>query len=211
MSDSLQSHGLQPTRLLSPWDFPGKSTGVGCHFLLHRIFPTQGLNPGLPHCRQTLYCLSHQGSPTWMQLEIFILSEVGQKKNDVIYTMWCHLYVESKLWCKWPSPWNRIMDIENRLVVCRSPAPAARDSTWRDEQCRRETEAASQFSWTACLFQAYDSLLYLYKSIRSEVWYFQFPLTQICCLHKSLLPLKRSSFLSDSLIYFFSYVLVNTL
>ena len=36
----------------------------------------------------------------------------------------------------------------------------------------RETEAASQFSWTACLFQAYDSFLYFYKSIRSEVWYF---------------------------------------
>ena len=48
--------------LLRPWDSPGKSTGVGCHFLLQRIFPTQGSNPGLPHCRQTLYCLSHQGS-----------------------------------------------------------------------------------------------------------------------------------------------------
>ena len=35
---------------------------MGCHFLLHRIFPTQGWNPGLPHCRQTLYHLSHQGS-----------------------------------------------------------------------------------------------------------------------------------------------------
>ena len=42
--------------------FPGNSTGVGCHFLLQGIFPTQGLNPGLPHCRQTLYRLSHQGS-----------------------------------------------------------------------------------------------------------------------------------------------------
>ena len=40
----------------------GKSTGVGCHFLLQRIFPTQGSNPGLPHCRQTLYHLSSQGS-----------------------------------------------------------------------------------------------------------------------------------------------------
>ena len=49
-------------RLLSPWDFPGKSTGVGCHFLLQEIFPTQGLNPSLPHCRQTLYHLSYQGS-----------------------------------------------------------------------------------------------------------------------------------------------------
>ena len=34
MSDSLRPHGLQPTRLLHPWDFPGKSTGVGCHCLL---------------------------------------------------------------------------------------------------------------------------------------------------------------------------------
>ena len=41
--------------------FPGKNTGVGCHFLLWEIFPTQGLNLGLLHCRQTLYCLSHQG------------------------------------------------------------------------------------------------------------------------------------------------------
>ena len=48
--------------LLHPWDFPGKSTGVGCHFLLQRIFPTQGLNLGLPHCRQTLYRLSYQGN-----------------------------------------------------------------------------------------------------------------------------------------------------
>ena len=51
------------TRLLRPWDFPGKSTAVGCHFLLQEIFPTQRLNPGLPHCRQTLYRLSHQGRP----------------------------------------------------------------------------------------------------------------------------------------------------
>ena len=48
---------------LHPWDFPSKNTGVGCHFLLQEIFPTQGSNPGLPHCRQTLYCLSHRGSP----------------------------------------------------------------------------------------------------------------------------------------------------
>ena len=44
-------------------DSPGKNTGVGCHALLQRIFPTQGLNPSLPYCRQILYCLRHQGSP----------------------------------------------------------------------------------------------------------------------------------------------------
>ena len=60
MSDSLRPHGLYPTRLLCPWDFPGNSTGVDCHFLLQGIFPNQGLNPGLPHCRQTLYCLTHR-------------------------------------------------------------------------------------------------------------------------------------------------------
>ena len=43
-------------------DFPGKNPGVGCHFLLQEIFPTQGLNLGLLHHRQTLYHLSHQGS-----------------------------------------------------------------------------------------------------------------------------------------------------
>ena len=48
MSNSLRPHGLQPTRLLCPWDSPGKNTGVGCHALLKGIFPTQGLSPGLP-------------------------------------------------------------------------------------------------------------------------------------------------------------------
>ena len=51
------------TRLLCPWDFPGKNTGMGCHFLLQGIFLTQGLNSGFPHCRQTLYPLSHQKIP----------------------------------------------------------------------------------------------------------------------------------------------------
>ena len=63
VSNSLRPHGLQPTRLLRPWDFPGKSAGMDCHFLLQGICPTQEWNLGLPHCRQTLYCLSHQGSP----------------------------------------------------------------------------------------------------------------------------------------------------
>ena len=63
VSDSLWPHGLYPTRLLCPWDFPGNSPGMGCHFLLQGIFPTQGSNPGLPHCKQMLHHLSHQGCP----------------------------------------------------------------------------------------------------------------------------------------------------
>ena len=57
---------MEPARLPCPWDFPGKNTGVGCHFLLQGIFLTQGSNSGLPHCRQTLYHLSHLGIPSFL-------------------------------------------------------------------------------------------------------------------------------------------------
>ena len=60
---TLRPYGLQPARLLCPWDSHGKNTGVGCHALLQGIFITQGSNARLLHCRQILYCLSHQGSP----------------------------------------------------------------------------------------------------------------------------------------------------
>ena len=63
VSDSLRSRGPEPTRLLCPWDAPGKNSGVGCHALLQGIFLTQELNWSLLHCRQILYQLSHQGSP----------------------------------------------------------------------------------------------------------------------------------------------------
>ena len=62
VSDSLRSRGLWLTRPYCPWTSPGKNTGVSCHFLLQGSFPTQGSNPGLLHCRQIFYHLSHQGS-----------------------------------------------------------------------------------------------------------------------------------------------------
>ena len=55
-------------------DSPGKNTAVGCHALLQGILPTQGLNPGLPNCRWTLYYLSHQGSPFFMWVESYSMS-----------------------------------------------------------------------------------------------------------------------------------------
>ena len=65
-----------PTRLLCLWDFPGKNTGVGCHFLLQGIFPAQGLNPRPLVWQVDSLQLSHQGSPlnstvlgiTWQKL-----------------------------------------------------------------------------------------------------------------------------------------------
>ena len=57
----------------SPWGSPGKNTGVGFHFLLWGIFPTQELNPGLLHCRQMIYQLSYEGSPSELHV-LFMLS-----------------------------------------------------------------------------------------------------------------------------------------
>ena len=57
------SNSLGPHALYSPWNSPGQDTGLGSHSLLQGIFPIQGLNPGLLHCRQILYQLSHKGSP----------------------------------------------------------------------------------------------------------------------------------------------------
>jgi len=60
---SVMSDSLQPHELYSPWNSPGQNTGVGSRSLLQGTFLTQGLNPGLSHCRRILYQLSHQGSP----------------------------------------------------------------------------------------------------------------------------------------------------
>ena len=47
---------MEPARLLCPWNSPGKNTGVGCHSFFQGVFPIQGWNQGLPHCRQILLC-----------------------------------------------------------------------------------------------------------------------------------------------------------
>ena len=90
VSDSLQPHGLYPARFFCPWDFPGKNTGVGCHFLLQRIFPTQGSNP-------CLLCLLH-----WQvdSLPLVPLESWTIKKTE-------HLRIDAfKLW--W---WRRLLGV----------------------------------------------------------------------------------------------------
>ena len=78
----LAPHGLWPTRLLCPWDSPGKNIWVGSQSLLQGIFPTQGSNPGLLHCRQILYRLSHQGS-LWRMCYLINPSMGSGNKTDV--------------------------------------------------------------------------------------------------------------------------------
>ena len=73
VSSSLQPHGQSPARLLCLWASPGKNTGVGSHSVFQGIFPTQRSNTGLPHCRQILYCLSHQGGPNNFKKYVWLL------------------------------------------------------------------------------------------------------------------------------------------
>ena len=84
VSDSSQPHGLY-----SPWNSPGQNTGVGSLSFLQGIFPSQGSNPGLPHCRQILYQLSHKGSPRI--LEWVLLHEIfptQQLNRDLLHCRW---------------------------------------------------------------------------------------------------------------------------
>ena len=72
MSDSLWPHRLY----YSPWNSPGQNTGVSSHSLLQEFFPTQGLNPGLLHCRQILYQLSYQGSGEIVSINTSLWTEL---------------------------------------------------------------------------------------------------------------------------------------
>ena len=69
MSDSLRPHGLY-----SPWNSLGQNIAVGSLSLLQGIFPTQGLNPGILHCRWILYQLSHQGSIRLLEWVVYHFS-----------------------------------------------------------------------------------------------------------------------------------------
>ena len=83
-SCSVVSNSLQPHRLYSPWNSPGQNTGVGSRSLLHEIFPTQGSNPGLLHCRRILYQLSHQESPRILEwVACPFSSRSSQPRNQI--------------------------------------------------------------------------------------------------------------------------------
>ena len=118
---SVVSDSLQPLGLYSPWNSPGQNTGVGSLSLLQGVFPTQGSNPGLPHCRRILYQLSHQGSPRileWVAHPFFRGSFQPRNRNgfsciagDSLPTeLWHYLQVECQieLNCRTPSWCQRI-------------------------------------------------------------------------------------------------------
>ena len=85
------THRLLPTRLLCPWDSPGKNTGVDYQSFLQMVFLTQGSNPGLLHCRQILYHLSYSEDLGQGESE----SEVSQPCPTLCNPMDCSLPVSS--------------------------------------------------------------------------------------------------------------------
>ena len=68
--------------LYSPWNSPGQNTGMGSLSLFQEIFPTQGSNPGLPHCRQILYQVSHKGSPRILEWVAYPFSSRSSQPRD---------------------------------------------------------------------------------------------------------------------------------
>ena len=81
-SRSVMSYSLWPHGLYSPWNSPGQNTEVGSLSLLQGIFPTQGLNPGLPHRRQILYQLSHKGSPRILEWVAYSFSSGSSRHRN---------------------------------------------------------------------------------------------------------------------------------
>ena len=95
MSDSLPPIGLQPARLLCPWNFSGRNTGVGCHFLLQGIFTNQGSNPCLFHLLYSqvgslpLYHLESPGPYQLSILYIVVLKYLGPNGKSKITGLAC--------------------------------------------------------------------------------------------------------------------------
>ena len=82
-SHSVVSDSLPSSELNSPWNSPGRNTGVGSLSLLQGIFPTQGSNPGLPHCRWILYQLNYRGNPRILEWVAFPFSRGSSQPRDL--------------------------------------------------------------------------------------------------------------------------------
>ena len=114
VSDSLQHQGLYLSRLLFPWDFPGKNAGVGCHYLLQGIFLIQGLNQGLLHCRQifTIWA-TREALELWWWRKLLRVLWTPKRSNQSIqrkptlnihWKHWCCSWSSNTLATWWEEP-----------------------------------------------------------------------------------------------------------
>ena len=116
MSPALQVDSL-------PTEIPGKPINIGlsCHALLQGIFPTQGSNPGLPHCRQILYHLSHQGSPRTLAWVAYPFSRrFSQPRNWTRVSCIAHGFFTTRATREVPLPYL-ICKRKESLLICFTP------------------------------------------------------------------------------------------
>ena len=106
VSDSWQPHGLY-----RPWNSPGQNTGVGSCSLLQGIFPNQRLNPGLLHCRQILYQLSHSSVQWFSRVRLFATQWTAARQASLSVTnSWSLLKLMS----------IKLVMPSNQLILCHS-------------------------------------------------------------------------------------------
>ena len=109
VSDSLWPHGLY-----RPWNSPGQNTRVGSFSLLQRIFPTQGSNSGLPHCKWILYHLNHQGSPRILEWNAVPSSRGSSQLRDQTQVS----HIADRFFTIWPTREAHIYETE---ALCYTP------------------------------------------------------------------------------------------
>ena len=147
MSDPSQPHGLQPTGLLCPWDFPGKSTGVGCHCLLHTaVSPRHKKDPG-GHQRAPQTELTATGTQlaTWHECSKHdrgLLCGCGQLRALVSWHVRNCMF---HLWMRMFDMWNRLF---NLLLTCcpsthRHLSPRKAGGSLSCSQCLHPQDPAS--------------------------------------------------------------------
>ena len=150
MSDSLRPHGLY-----SPWNSSGQNTGVGSLSLLQGIFPTQGSNPGLLHCRWILYQLSHKGSPRILEWVAYPFSSRSSwPRNGIgfsyitggIFTNWA---IRAYIWKRW------------KLIQKDTHTPLAAlftvSKTWKQLKCL-STDNWLKNMWYVCTVEYYSAI-----------------------------------------------------
>ena len=138
-SRSVMSDTLWPHELYRPWNSPGQNAGVGSHSLLQEIFPTQGSNPGLLHCRQILFQLSHRRSPY----------KLGSLQQNTILSQFSHSFLivlegesaKSRCW-----PGFTLGKLQGRVLLGFFQHPVAFLRVW---PCH--ALSASVFTWPSLL------------------------------------------------------------
>ena len=152
MSDSERPHGLQPTKLLHPWDFPGKSTAVGCHCLLWKW-----VLPNINHLSITNHLSSSIYINKWKKSIVLVwITKYGYQTREVIYGWQRKLESAVPKWCPlFESSWtvayqaSSVHGILQARMLEWVALPSSRGSFWLRNQTWVSCVADQPFSHTA--------------------------------------------------------------